>query len=477
MLRPLAPSPLTERAPGRNTLPARRHRNFPARFLVPLADATVIATSLVLAVVIAGNTSLQPPLSQALSAVTIIVAWIVAIALAGGYSQYTLLRRAVPLKKLFTATLAVFGSIAFVDALAGNLLPSAVFAVGLPLGVVGLILTRFVLHRLVLVRTQMARQTQRSVILSPDDEYAELAHAWGAPLSRPVARICPSAAMKSHSPADYVLRELNRHGAGKIIISPSCGFSPQQSQALRWRLEDANVETTFQLPFHGVAANRLHVEADVKSSQVTIDPARYRGVQFAVRRLVDLVLAGVGIVLLLPVWIAVSAAIKLTDGGPIFFSQPRMGHNGKVFKMLKFRSMKTNAEDLLEEIEDQQDSGNELLFKVKDDPRVTRIGQILRRYSIDELPQLFNVLRGDMTLIGPRPPLSREVANYEPEVLRKFMVKPGLTGLWQVMGRSNLSWEDSVYLDLYYTENCNLALDASIMSRTAKAVLSADGAY
>lgn len=147
--------------------------------------------------------------------------------------------------------------------------------------------------------------------------------------------------------------------------------------------------------------------------------------------------------------------------------------------MIKFRSMRTDAEQVLEELKRQagQDAGNDVMFKMKDDPRVTRVGRVLRATSIDELPQLFNVLRGDMSLVGPRPPLPREVEAYEQHVRRKFLVKPGITGLWQVSGRSSLSWEESVRLDLYYVENWSLTGDLQILFRTFKAVLKRDGAY
>lgn len=147
--------------------------------------------------------------------------------------------------------------------------------------------------------------------------------------------------------------------------------------------------------------------------------------------------------------------------------------------MMKFRSMRTDAEAVLEQLKDQagQDAGNGVLFKMKNDPRVTRVGRVLRATSIDELPQLFNVLRGDMSLVGPRPPLPREVEAYEKDVRRKFLVKPGITGLWQVSGRSSLSWEESVRLDLYYVENWSLTGDLQILFRTVKAVLKRDGAY
>ncbi len=144
--------------------------------------------------------------------------------------------------------------------------------------------------------------------------------------------------------------------------------------------------------------------------------------------------------------------------------------------MLKFRSMVIDAEERLTDLVDHNE-GNGVLFKIKNDPRITRAGRTLRRYSLDELPQLFNIFGGSMSLVGPRPPLPREVANYEHDVRRRLLVKPGLTGLWQVSGRSNLSWQDSVRLDLYYVENWSLAGDLLILLRTVRAVFGSSGAY
>lgn len=174
--------------------------------------------------------------------------------------------------------------------------------------------------------------------------------------------------------------------------------------------------------------------------------------------------------------VLLAAVIKVASPGPVLFRQERVGIEGKHFRMLKFRSMVVDAEKRLATLESQNE-GNEVLFKIKNDPRVTPVGKFLRKYSLDELPQLFNVLAGSMSLVGPRPPLPKEVAGYEKDVRRRLLVKPGLTGLWQVSGRSNLSWQDSVRLDLYYVENWSLAGDVVILLKTARAVFHSTGAY
>jgi lipopolysaccharide/colanic/teichoic acid biosynthesis glycosyltransferase len=169
--------------------------------------------------------------------------------------------------------------------------------------------------------------------------------------------------------------------------------------------------------------------------------------------------------------------IKLTSRGPVFYGQERIGLSGEPFTMLKFRSMVTDADAHLADLLTAQGTGATPLFKVKDDPRITPAGRVLRRYSIDELPQLFNVLKGDMSLVGPRPQRDGEVRLYDSKAGRRLVVKPGMSGLWQVSGRSNLSWEASIRLDLFYVENWSITNDIIILLRTARAVFGANGAY
>jgi len=186
--------------------------------------------------------------------------------------------------------------------------------------------------------------------------------------------------------------------------------------------------------------------------------------------------SAVGLVLISPLLLVVALAVRFTSPGPVLFRQERIGLGGRPFTMLKFRSMVVDAEETKQQLDSDSGDGN-VLFKMKDDPRVTRVGKFIRRTSIDELPQLVNVLKGDMSLVGPRPHLPHEVAQYEHHVHRRFLVQPGITGLWQVSGRSDLSWEAAVRLDLYYVENWSILGDLVILARTAKAVTAAEGAY
>jgi exopolysaccharide biosynthesis polyprenyl glycosylphosphotransferase len=190
----------------------------------------------------------------------------------------------------------------------------------------------------------------------------------------------------------------------------------------------------------------------------------------------DLVITGIGLLMISPLLGLIAILIKIDDRGPVIFKQTRIGIDGKPFTMLKFRSMCTDAEEKLAALK-AQNEGAGPLFKMENDPRITRVGRILRKYSLDELPQLFNVLAGSMSLVGPRPPLKSEVDEYADPVRRRLKVVPGLTGLWQVSGRSLLSWEESVRLDLRYVENWSIGLDLLILFKTAYAVLAKRGAF
>lgn len=196
-----------------------------------------------------------------------------------------------------------------------------------------------------------------------------------------------------------------------------------------------------------------------------------------VKGAIDRVVAGLALIVLSPLLAVVAAAVALTSKGPALFVQTRIGRHGKPFRMVKFRSMRYDAESLIASLQHHNEADDGLLFKMRKDPRVTRVGRFLRKYSLDELPQLLNVVSGSMSLVGPRPALPGEVAQYDAWLQQRLLVKPGLTGVWQVNGRSDLPWEESVRLDLDYVENWSLRLDLWVLARTPRAVVSGTGAY
>lgn len=219
-----------------------------------------------------------------------------------------------------------------------------------------------------------------------------------------------------------------------------------------------------------------HSHLDALERDIPLNEVRSLQVLRAVQSLSERVIATAALVVLLLPLVIIGLLIRLNSSGPALFVQERVGKNGRVFRCFKFRTMVDGADDLIDYVIDLNDQDG-VLFKVKNDPRCTSIGKVLRRYSIDEFPQLINIALGEMSFVGPRPPLPGEVAQYGVDVRRRLLVKPGLTGLWQVSGRSNLSWEESVRLDLEYVENWSPLLDAKILLKTVPAVLSGHGAY
>ena len=260
-----------------------------------------------------------------------------------------------------------------------------------------------------------------------------------------------------------------------VAVAPGDGWSPLRLHQLAWDLEGSGIDLVVHPGLMEVAGPRLHVAPVDGLPLLRLTEPTFSGIPRLVKVGLDQVVSVVLILLLAPLLLAVYLAVR-SDGGPGFFRQTRVGRGGKTFQMIKFRSMVPDAERLRAEL-DERNEGAGPLFKMRRDPRVTRVGRLLRKYSLDELPQLFNVLGGSMSLVGPRPPLPAEVAGYGRDARRKLLVKPGLTGLWQISGRSDLSWEESVRLDLRYVENWTLALDVLIIWKTFRAVMRGAGAY
>lgn len=274
---------------------------------------------------------------------------------------------------------------------------------------------------------------------------------------------------------DGLLESVDSAGADAVVYSGSDLISPPRLRQFGWELQERSVDLIVAAALTDIAGPRIHARPVAGLSLIHVDYPEFTGVRYATKRAFDIVVSSLALLVLWPVML-VTALLVRADGGPALFVQERIGLDGRRFRLVKFRSMVPDAEKLLSNLLPFSD-GNGVLFKMRDDPRVTPIGAILRRYSLDELPQLWNVLRGDMSLIGPRPPLLREVESYEQWVQRRLLVKPGITGLWQVSGRSDLSWEDSVRLDLYYVENWSLTGDLVILWRTVRTLLRGHGAY
>jgi exopolysaccharide biosynthesis polyprenyl glycosylphosphotransferase len=275
---------------------------------------------------------------------------------------------------------------------------------------------------------------------------------------------------------DDVARAVERADADTVVVLSCPELDGAALRRLAWRLERDEVDLVVASALVDVAGARTTIRPFDGLPMLHVEHPRLHGGLRLVKEVVDRVGAFLLLVAFGPVLLGVALCVRVTSRGPVLFRQVRVGRDGRHFRIYKFRSMYVDAEARLAELRhlNEQDG---VLFKIRDDPRVTGVGQWLRRFSLDELPQLINVLLGQMSLVGPRPPLPSEVAVYADDVRRRLAVKPGMTGLWQVSGRSDLPWEEAVRLDLRYVENWSLSLDLVILLRTMTAVVRSSGAY
>jgi exopolysaccharide biosynthesis polyprenyl glycosylphosphotransferase len=269
---------------------------------------------------------------------------------------------------------------------------------------------------------------------------------------------------------------VSQFGADTVAVLSCPEMSGIRLRELAWELEESGTDLCVAPALIDVAGPRTTIRPVAGLPLLQLDHPELAGGKQVIKAVFDRVVAGLALILLSPLFVVLAMAIRLDDQGPVFFRQTRVGRVGQTFKLFKFRTMVVDAEQRKQELE-ALNEGAGVLFKMRKDPRVTNVGALLRRWSLDELPQLFNVLIGDMSLVGPRPALPREVARYGDHMRRRLVVKPGITGLWQVSGRSGLSWEEAFRLDLRYVDNWSIVLDLQILWKTFSAVIHGSGAY
>ncbi|WP_082071836.1 sugar transferase [Pseudarthrobacter chlorophenolicus] len=395
-------------------------------------------------------------------------------------------------KRVAAASLWLFGLVAIVSYVLRLDTARGYVGVALPAGLFGLILARWLIRQHLNVNRQMGKSMSRLLLLGGPSAVAHLARSLGTAKHAgylPVAVYTPNTSeIPSFEPesglpvvgnlpdAPSIVEAIEACNADAVAVSAGVQLHPQTLRHLGWELAARNIGLIMAPALTDVAGPRIHTQQVAGLPLIHVTTPTLEGGQRVAKRLFDVLVTSVLVVLSLPLMAVVALLIKLDDGGPILFKQDRVGIGGAPFQMLKFRSMVVDAEGRLELLKDRSE-GSGLLFKMKNDPRVTPVGRFIRKFSLDELPQLVNVVAGSMSLVGPRPPLPSEVEAYEQDVRRRLLVKPGLTGLWQVSGRSNLSWQDSVRLDLYYVENWSLAGDLLILIKTFRAVFKSAGAY
>lgn len=389
-------------------------------------------------------------------------------------------------KRVAQATIFTFGIYAIIAYLARAQIGRGYLLLALPIGLFLLLLTRWLWRKRLHRQRAKARNRYRTLIVGERTKSTHVAreimrdgsagfNLVGAVTDRGSANeLLPNVPVFASFPE--LVSVVDEQGVDTVIITSTDAISPEHLRRIGWELEARQVDLIVTAALTDVAGPRIHMRPVSGLPLIHIDYPKFVGRKQFAKRMSDIFGSVLLLVLLSPLLLVLAILVAVTSSGPVLFKQERVGQGGRTFRMLKFRSMIVNAEDLLPGLLDQSD-GNGQLFKMKNDPRITRVGSVLRKYSLDELPQLVNVLKGEMSLVGPRPPLPHEVESYEEWVHRRLLVKPGITGLWQVSGRSNLSWEDSVRLDLYYVENWSLMGDLIILWRTVKTVAKPEGAY
>jgi exopolysaccharide biosynthesis polyprenyl glycosylphosphotransferase len=416
-----------------------------------------------------------------------IVAWVAIIALAGGYRRSALGAGADEFKRVTNASLITAGVLgvgcymAKYDFSRGFFLLA--FLIGPVLLVVGRVAVRKVLHNArrrghlrmrVLVAGSPRRVDEVTQVLRREPWLGYSVIGAVVPAGTEVEETATGIPILGFK--EDVVRVGLHNRADLIFFAGGGETSAERMREHMWELEQHKIDVVVAPSLSDISQDRLTMRPIGGLPLIHVDHPTWASAGKLGKRLFDIVGSSVLILAFAPLFLFAAAQILIHDRGPLLFKQQRIGRNGEVFRCLKFRTMVVNAEALVSQL--QAETGQDaLLFKMKDDPRITKPGKWLRRFSVDELPQLFNVLRGDMSLVGPRPQVQKEVDLYEGGMVRRLLVRPGMTGLWQVSGRNDLTPEEAMRLDVYYVDNWSMLQDISILFRTFSAVVGSHGAY
>ncbi|MFC4019403.1 sugar transferase [Micromonospora sp. GCM10011542] len=420
----------------------------------------------------------------------LVLAWLVSLKALGCYDDRVIGYGADEYRRVSSASLRLAGGIAIAGYIADVEVSRGFLGISFAVGTLGLEVARFAarkrLHR---ARSRGAGWSRKVLVVGDTAHVLELLHTLrrepyagyqvvGACI--PDALLAPVAQRLGDVPVVGSFRGIPEAataiGADTVAVTASGELTAARLRRLGWQLEGTGVDLVVAPALTDVAGPRIHTRPVAGLPLIHVEAPEFRGARKLVKGFVDRSVSSLALALLLPLIALLALAIKIDSRGAVLFRQTRVGRGGQEFGVFKFRTMVVNADALLAELVARNETDG-LMFKMRDDPRVTRVGRLLRKWSLDELPQLVNVLLGQMSLVGPRPPLPSEVARYDGDVARRLLVKPGMTGLWQVSGRSDLSWEDGIRLDLYYVENWSLAVDLTILWKTLGAVLNGRGAY
>lgn len=423
------------------------------------------------------------PMSYWIFSAGLIALWMWSLALADSRSHRVIGTGSTEYIRIFSVSTRLFGAIAIIAFLLRVDVARGYLLISLPLGIIALLLERWLWRQWLVAKRRSGDYTARVLVIGSAPSIAQIATALhGAPSAGyhivgacvpggRVGGVVEGTSIPVLGGIRDMVRALAAVDADTVAVSSTDELPPSSVKRIAWELESGRQHLVLAPSIVDVVGPRIQTRPVAGLPLIHVETPRYSRGQRFLKRTFDIAGALAGILLLGPLMIIVAIIVRLGSAGPALFAQSRVGLNGREFLMLKFRTMVVGADELLPTIQDRRDAGNEVLFKMHDDPRTTQAGRWLRRFSIDELPQLFNVLSGSMSIVGPRPSLPREVQRYADHVHRRFLVKPGITGLWQVSGRSTLSWEESVRLDLSYVENWTLVGDFTIVLKTVRAAL------
>ncbi|WP_194765126.1 sugar transferase [Microbacterium sp. UFMG61] len=449
--------------------------------LIVMVVALLISGAILLPRLPAGVLWPSGPRVSYLSALIVIgVVWLIALDATDSRDRHIVGQGADEYRRIVNASVAVFALTVAIAFFLGIELSRLLVAVVFPVGLMLLLLSRWLCRQWLRGRQKTGQYLHRAVVIGEPSKVAHVAREIRRAKSSgyeivgvitegtSAADISGFEVLGSIANVEGVLDDL-RFDA--LIIVGSDDLDPLTLRRLGYAVSDRDIQLIMAPVMTDIAGPRLHTTPVAGLPLVHVDYPRMEGSERFLKRSFDIVGSFVLLVLLSPVFLATAIAVRVDGPGGVFYRQDRIGRGGHTFGMLKFRSMVADADDQLATLLDMQGDGGTPLFKINDDPRITGVGRFLRRHSIDELPQLINVFRGDMSLVGPRPQRATEVALYDDFEHRRLLVKPGMSGLWQVSGRSTLSWEETIRLDLYYVENWSLTQDFVILFRTIRAVV------
>lgn len=442
---------------------------------------------------LSGSVASYRDVDYTIVSVAVAALWLAALAINHSRSPRIIGSGAEEYRRVLLATLAVFGGVAIISMLFKLEIARGYLMIALPAGIVIMVLARWMARQVIRhVRKHHGRCITRVLVVGSASAVRDLTTSLaretaseyevvGACIPGPVIRskidvpgVGPIPTFGDESNVVGAVTATNSHA---VAVTATERLNGRGIRDLSWELEKLDIDLLVAPGVVDIAGPRLQMRPVAGLPLIHVEKPQYHGAKRFQKRMFDILFSGAVLLCGLPALIAVAIAVKMTSKGPVFYRQERIGLDGNPFEMIKFRTMVDGADAMVDKLAGLNESEGGVLFKIRQDPRVTPVGKFLRKYSIDELPQFINVLKRDMSVVGPRPPLATEVKSYDDYAKRRLLVRPGITGLWQVSGRSDLSWEDSVRLDMFYVENWSMISDLLIALRTVKAMIGHSGAY